>query len=395
MQGSMKKMMTLMVATMIFQGCGDDAKEMTYDDSLEGRKQELKDLKKEMSTINSSIQLLEMKIGKEDPSIAENKKRLVTTDVVKKKDFSTFVEIQGAVQPDEIVSASSETGGRLLEMKWEEGDWIDEGALVARTDVETIQKNIDEVNKMLELANDLYVRQKNLWDQKIGSEVSYLQAKNSKEQLEKKLETIRHQLTKGDVFAPISGVVDRVGVKQGEMAGPGVPIISIMRTYHVKVSADVSENYLKSIKRGQAVKVGFPALERELTAKISKIGRTINPQNRTFAVEVKLRNKDGMLKPNLLAIMYLNDFKVKDAVVLPTELVQQDVSGKEFVYIKDMDEQQNEVARKVIIQTSKTYEGESVVEEGLEGGESIIVQGSRDVADGESIKVLKEKEDSK
>jgi len=163
------------------------------------------------------------------------------------------------------------------------------------------------------------------------------------------METARFQMTKANVYAPISGVVDMSMKEAGEVAGPGEPIVKIMNTYKVKVVADVPERYLPVVKRGQTVEVHFPAVNEDRTLKISSVGRTINPANRTFEAEVELLNKNGIFKPNLMAIMKLKDFEAKDAVAIPLVLVQQEVSGKDYVYIK-ADGSNGAFAKKVYVE---------------------------------------------
>ncbi|MEO0776238.1 MAG: efflux RND transporter periplasmic adaptor subunit, partial [Bacteroidota bacterium] len=191
---------------------------------------------------------------------------------------------------------------------------------------------------------------------------------------------------KAKVYAPIGGVVDRVFLKAGELAAPGAPIVQILNTSKVKVVANVPEVYLKVVGRGDRVRIVVPALEEEYQGRVSLVGSTINPENRTFAVEVELNNKRKLLKPNLLANMYLVDYEKKNAVVVPLETVQQEVGGKNFVYVHS-DGAEGAYAQKVYIETGESYEGEVIISEGLKGGESLIVEGARGLSEDELIKV--------
>jgi RND family efflux transporter MFP subunit len=331
---------------------------------------------------------LENQIDSLTPASEKVKPRvLVSSAPVERKTFERFISIQSSVVADEIVSASSETGGRIIQLNVEEGNYVKRGQLVAKLDMESVDKQIAELETSLSLAVDIYERQKRLWDQNIGSEIQYLQAKNNKERIEKSLETVKFQLTKANVYAPISGVVDMVFLKPGEMTAPGTPIVQILSTGIVKVVADVPEKYLRNIKKGETVTVSFPALDMETKAKVSEIGRTINPGNRTFKVEVSVPNNNGVLKPNLLASMLLNDFTEKDVVVIPIELVQQEVSGRSYVFIKGENED-GAYAKKVMVETGESYEGNIIITSGLEGGEEIIVNGARGLANNELIKII-------
>ena len=350
---------------------------------LAGKKAYLKKKKAELRELNRVITKVEGDINELAPP-AEKVKKLVSTMPLIKKDFKRFVEIQAEVQSDDIVSASSEVGGRIIHLNVKEGQAIRRGQLIARVDLEQIDKQEAELRKGLELAVDLYQRQSRLWKQNIGSEVQYLQAKNNKERIEKTLETLSFQKKKANVYAPISGVIDQKFIERGEMASPGMPIVQILNTSKVKVVADVPESYLGKIKKGETVTIKFPALEEETQARVSQLGRSINPANRTFEVEVNLSNKKGLLKPNLLALMLINDFSATEAVVVPIDLIQQEVSGKQYVYITKK-ESGIPIARKAYVEIGESYEGEVVILEGLTGEETLITDGARSLSDGEFI----------
>ena len=352
---------------------------------LNGKKEFLKNKKAEVRQLNQLIKKTEAEI---DALIPDNQKArtLITTAKVALKDFERFVDIQAAVEADDMVAASSETGGRILQMRFKEGDHIRKGQLVAKIDLEQIDKQVAELQTAMTLAKDVFERQSRLWKQNIGSELQYLEAKNNVDRLEKSLETIEFQKTKANVYAPISGVIEMVGLKQGEMASPGMPIIQILNTNKVKVVADIPETYLGKIKRGETVTIKFPALDKEIQAKISQIGRTIDPANRTFEAEINLNNSKGIYKPNLLASMLINDFEAKNVPVIPVEMVQQEVSGKDYVYIKATSEK-GEIAKKVYVETGENYNGEVIIKSGLTGGEEMIMEGARGLAENQLVKV--------
>jgi len=379
----MKQSIYILFLTITFIACGGEGEQMPAD--LAGKKELLVEKEAALDALQSEIETLQGEIEKEEPP-KEKPRRLVTTVEAEKKDFMHYVEIQGTVQSDDYVNVTSEVPGRLTQMNLKEGQAVRKGQLVATIDMEQVDKQVAELEKSLELAKDVYERQKRLWDQEIGSEMQFLQAKNNKERLEKSLETINFQNTKSKIYAPISGVVEMVNLKGGEVAAPGVPIVQILNTNKVKVVAAVPENYLQAVKKGEQVTVQFPALNMEKTARISRIGTTINPANRTFEVEVDLSNGKGVFKPNLLAEMLINDIALKDVITIPLSLMQQDVSGKSFVFITEKTPE-GEIAKKVFIETGDSYKNEIVVTKGLTGNEILIAEGSRGIAEGELIQV--------
>ncbi len=380
----MKYILSILSLLLILASC---QQEETYPTDMAGKKELLKTKQTELRDLKKMITQLEMEIDSLDPSAQKEKPRtLVTTQILKPENFNRFIELQGAVEAEDMVGASSETGGRLTSMTVKEGQYVKKGQLIATTDLETVNKQIAEMNKSLELANEVYNRQKRLWDQEIGSEIQYLKAKNDKERLEASLETVKHQLTKGNVYAPISGVAEMVMAKTGELAMPGAPIIQILNTSRVKVTANVPEKFLKDVRQGEMMTIKIPALEIEKKGRVSMLGRTINPANRTFKVEVNLANPKGLLKPNLLANMLLNDFSEKNVIIVPIELVQQEVSGKDYIFIKKEGDE-GAMSEKIYVMTGESYDGNIIITEGLKGGEEIIVSGARGMVDNALIQI--------
>jgi RND family efflux transporter MFP subunit len=366
--------------------CGGKSDPDAIPPSLEGKKALLKTKQQELKNITAMIAQLEQEIAELDPSGNIQFRRVVTTIPVQRVNFERFVDIQGAVQADNVVGVASESSGRILRLTVKEGDLVRSGQLIAELDLEQLQKQIAEVEKSLELAQTVYERQKRLWEQNIGSEMQFLEAQNGKERLEKSLETLRFQLSKSKVYSPVSGVVERLALQAGEMASPGMPIIQVLNPNKLKVVANVPENYLRAVKLGEKVRVSFPALGQEQDARVSLIGRTIDPSNRTFEVEAAIDNTGGLLKPNLLAVMAIKDFEQLDAVAIPLETVQKEVSGQDYVYVKGEGEK-GTYAKKVPVVTGQSYKGQIIIEAGLKGGEALILEGARGLAENELIQV--------
>lgn len=383
----MRKLFLFIAAISILgiSACMSDPNSIPED--LEGKKQFVIKKNKEIRELEKLVKEATQEINKLDPK----EKRMTPVEVmdIKVQDFKRFVDLQGSVMSSEVVFASAELGGRVKKIFKNEGDFIRKGEKLAIIDLESITKQVEEVKKSLELAVDVFNRQENLWDQNIGSEIQYLQAKNNKERLEKTLATLDYQLSKSNVTAPISGYIENLMTKEGEVAGPGIPIAQIINTQDVKIVADVPESYIGILKKGDPVIVNFPSLNRVAKAKVSLIGRTIDPSNRTFKVEIDLNNKNGELKPNLLAIVQINDLTIKDVIIVPIELVQQEVSGKDYIMVAD-GSGDKAVSKKLFVETGESAGGNIVITNGLKGDERLISNGARGLASGEFIAIKNE-----
>jgi membrane fusion protein, multidrug efflux system len=377
---------TSILLALLLSACQSQEETNEIPEKLEDKRALLKGKRKELSQLTELVEKLEKAVAKQDPSMIAENRPVVTTASVERTDFKHFVEIQASVEADDYVNAASEVAGRITKLTVEEGDNVRRGQLIVELDLEQLKKQMAELEKSLELASTVYERQKRLWDQNIGSEIQYLEAKNNKERIEKSIETLEYQMSKAKVYAPASGVVETVFLQTGELASPGMPIIEILNPRKLKAVADLPENYLRAVKKGQTVTVGFPALDLEQQARITLIGRTIDPANRTFKVEAALSKTSSLIKPNLLAVMYIQDKQIDDVVTVPLEMVQQEVGGKDYVYVIGEGED-GPLARKVYVKTGKSYEGNIVIQEGLEGGETLIMEGARGLAENEPVQV--------
>jgi RND family efflux transporter MFP subunit len=374
----------LTILALFAASCGGSSEE-TYPEDLDGKRALLKEKQAAMQELSKTVAQLESEIKTLDTNNQGNF-AVVTTEKIKKTDFIKYTEVQGSVEADDLVAIASETGGRILELYIKEGQSITKGKLVAKLDLEAIEKQKAELQKQLELANDLFERQKRLWEQEIGSEVQYLQAKNGKERLEKALESLDLQLSKSSVYAPASGVVEVLNLKSGEIAAPGAPIALLLNTSKVKIVADVPETLIRSVRQGEKVNASIPALDWEREVVITSIARTIDKNNRTLKVEAEIQNGNGLIKPNLLATMLIKQYTKKDAVVVSIDLVQQEIGGKHFVYIVQ-EEGNNKLAKKVYVELGETYKNNVVIEKGLEGNEELVLKGSKSLVENSPIQI--------
>lgn len=384
----MKSTYFLLGLVVLLVSCQPPAADDVLPESLEEKQQLLREKQADLKQLTDEIDALEQAIVAQDPN-SRTRGALVTTTPVIREDFSRFVTIQGSVTADDFYDVTSEIGGRIVRLTVDEGENVVKGQLIAEIDPEAVEKQKAELAVSLELANTVYEKQKRLWDQNIGSEIQYLEAKNAKERLERNLELLDLQLSKTKVYAPVSGVVERLVLQSGELASPGMPIVQILNTRKLKVTAEVPENYISDVDRGERVVVEVPALNMQHTLPVSLIGRTIDPANRTFKVEVNLPN-DRRLKPNLLAEMKIQDFSAEDVVTIPLDRVQQEVSGERYVFVTASTEE-GTIAQKKVVEIGESYNGKVIITRGLEGNEQLIMEGARGLSDGQLIEITNEK----
>lgn len=353
---------------------------------VDQKKQELQQYKKEQFALTQKIRKLEMEIAALDPEFARATRQatLVTTIPVEKGKFEHYLEVTGSVESRKNVTINAETAGRVLDRHISEGDVVQKGQLLISLDDKILRSNIREVETQLELAKTLYEKRAKLWERNIGSEVQYLEAKNNVEALESRLAALNSQLTHANIRAPFAGSVDEIFIKVGEVAQPGLPLLRLVSNEDMYIKADFSEAYIGRFKKGSPVEISLPSQDTTLLSRVTSIGNVIDLNNRTFFVEVDLPRVNFIAKPNQIAVVKIKDFEVDNAVIVPTNLIQMDNSG-DYVYVVEKSDSIM-VAKKAPVKRGATYQGKTMVSEGLSGNEILINQGFRQVAEGHTIK---------
>jgi RND family efflux transporter MFP subunit len=342
--------------------------------------------KKEVAELNKKIADLEEELGAMHSGEADVNAVLVEYSELSPEPFRHYIEVSGTAEAVREAFISPEVSGQIREIYVNEGDYVEKGKLLARLNTEITESSIKELESALELATTVYEKQKRLWEKGIGSEIQYLNAKNNKESMEQKLVTVKAQMDMALIKSPVSGIVDEIYHKKGELAIPGVQLMQIVNLEELYINADVSESYLAQVKEGETVKVEFPVYpELDIETPIYRKGNVINPNNRTFTIQLKLKNPDRVLKPNILSLIRINDFSADSAIVVPSALIKQDITG---YYIYTMQQNGGKwIAKKVYIQPGKSYLDKTMVLSGLESGQRIITNGYNLVSDGSEVTV--------
>ncbi|QNJ97729.1 membrane fusion protein, multidrug efflux system [Constantimarinum furrinae] len=386
---TMKNIFILLIASLTLISCGE-TDPRSVDAVIESG--DLEAIKAKKQTVMASYDSISKVIAQLDAAIAEKdtlkKYPLVTTFTVNDTLFSHFIDIQGNVETNQNILIYPEYQGLLTKVYVKEGDRVSKGQVLARIDDGGLSNQLAQLETQYQLAKTTYERQQRLWDQKIGSEIQYLQAKSNMEASQSAVNQMRAQLGRTTVRAPFSGEIDEVITEQGQVVAPGSQaLMRIVNLSDMYVKASIPENYLGSITQGTKVKVSFPALNTSIDGKVKSVGNYINPNNRTFDIEIDIPNKDKMIKPNLVAKLEINDYSEDDAKLIPANVIQENSKGEKFVFLISEVENDEAMVTKRQVETGKKYEGQIEVLSGLEDGETIVKEGALTLKDGSKVKI--------
>lgn len=341
---------------------------------------ELAALKGQKAQLETQIADLEKQVNAGKP--AEKRVRTVGLTELTTAPFRHYIDLQGKVDADESVMATAKMPGTLKRVLVKNGDNVRQGQLIAEVDDALVSKSLAELEGQLATATDIYNRQKSLWDQKIGTEVALIQAKNGKESIERSIATIKEQLGMAKIYAPQSGTVDMVMLKQGQAISPGIPLCNILNLTNLKIKGEVTEAYAAKVRKGDQVQVFFPDLNKEITTRVTYVSKSINPTTRTFTVECALPG--GGYSANQVAVMKIVDYQSANAITIPVNLIQSAEDG-DFVLVAEKTSDKQANTKKVTVKQGQNYNGQVEIVSGLKKGDWVISTGFQDVNNGEVV----------
>lgn len=349
------------------------------------KKAQLDKLQKEQADLTSQITKLQKEISASDTT-RKNTAVLVSFDTLRPVLFTHYIEIQGKVESDQNVEVRPQTPGSVTAVNVTEGDDVSPGQVLATLDGSVIQAQMQTVQTQLDLANTIYQKTKSLYDQNIGTQVQLLQSQNNVQSLQKQMDVLNQQLEMTKIKSPISGTVDDVQLKVGELASPAsaTPAFRVVNMSNLKATAKVAENYVGKIRIGDPVTINFPDLNKEWKEHISNVAQYIDPNSRSFTVEAKLLGADPtVMRPNMLTVLKIKDYANPKAIVVPVNILQTGDSTK-FLFLA-VNEDGKWVARKRNVNVGQDYSGMAEVTSGLQEGDHVITTGYQDIEDGQAI----------
>ncbi len=386
----MKKIIPLIVSLLVLAACGSKSEgsveSIIASSDLKAIRAKKAEVIAEQNRIKEQIQLLDEAIAELD----ENTKiPLITTYQVDKEVFTHYLELQGSVTTKDLLVIYPEYSGILTDVYVTDGQKVKKGQVLARIDDGGLSQQLAQLKIQAELSKTTFERQQRLWDQKIGSEMQYLQAKSNYESQAQAIAQLEQQVAKTVVTAPFSGTIDDVMSERGSVVTPGqTPLMRIVSLDNMYIVTDVPEKYVSNIERNKKVLVDFPILNKQMESKIRQVGDFIDPNNRTFKVEIAVPNNDSSIKPNLTAKLSINDYTNPEALLIPQSVISENASGEQYIYIVKNKQGDDAVAEKITIETGLTQGDVIEVLAGLESGTEIILEGARSVNDGQKVRII-------
>ena len=391
-QRAMKNIYYLILISLVLAACqnGPDKpiESLIADGNIEAIKSRKQSLSEQQKVLNNQIRLLDSAIIAMDK---DAKILLVTTVEAKPEPFKHFLDLQGDVKTKQNVLVYPEMAGTLLKIFVVEGQAVRKGQLLARIDDGGMASGLGQLKTQAALAKTTYERQKRLWEQNIGSEIQYLQAKTNYEANENAVKQTESQLAKSEIRAPFSGIVDDVIQEEGTVVSPGsgMAVFRIVNLSNMYIEVNVPESHLEGVVPGKDVKVYFPVLRDSMYTKVRQTGNYINPTNRSFRVEIPVPNQSGNIKPNLTARVSINDYSSDSAILIPQSVISENSAGEQYIYTAvEMDDENKARARKQIVQTGKTSGDLVEILTGIDAGDMVIEEGARNVREGQQIRII-------
>jgi len=371
----------VLLLALFLQSCAGPSNEKT----LIAKQKELDQKEAQRDNLEKEIATLEKEIAKLDTSAKIELEKLVGITPVTTSAFSSQVEVMGKIDVDANAQISASMPGTVTRIFVKEGTYVKTGQTLAQIDNELVSRNISQAKQAVSFTTELYKKQKALWDQKIGSEVQFLNAKNNMDNAIASLNTVYQQNDMYKIKALYPGVVDEVSIKLGQTTSPGMPAFRIVGTKGLKLKAEVPESYINKVKQGNSVQVYMPDLDKEITGKVNYVSRVVDPLNRSFTVEINIPDGQTSIKTNMIGVLKIRDYKNDKAISIPVKTLLKNTEGY-YVFITE-EKDGKKYAKQVDIKTG-AVSGENIeVLSGLKVSDELITTGYQSINDGNLLKI--------
>jgi RND family efflux transporter MFP subunit len=384
----MKKILSLSLIALSLYSCGDKSTKQVKEVIATN---DLKQIQEKRDQVHQDYEKLAAQMATLDAAIIklDDTKRypLVKTLTVKDSAFTHYIEVQGNIDTKENILIYPEYSGVLTQLNVKSGQKVSKGQVLARIDDGGMSAQVAQAQAKLALDKTTFDRQQNLWNQKIGSEIQYLQTQTAYQSQQKAVKQMQAQLAKTVIRAPFSGTIDEVIIERGQVVAPGEELFRIVNLGNMYVTANVPENYLDKLKLGATVEVYLNAIGKTYKGKVRQVGTFINPNNRTFGIEIALPNPDNLLRPNQVAVLKIEDYINKNALLIPENIITENATKEKLVFVIT-NEKEPKVAQR-IIQVGYTSGAMVEVKSGLKVGEIIVTDGAKSLSDGANVEIIK------
>lgn len=388
----MKNLYILLASTLFLASCGDKKTATLAEVISTGNIDEIramkKDIEQEQKTLTIQIDSLSAAIAKLDKTI---KLPLVTTFKSKIEKFNHYLELQGNVSTEQNVLVYPEIQGIIEDILVNEGQIVKKGDVLAILNDGGASKQLKQLEAQEKLAKTIYEKQKRLWDQKIGSEIDFLTAETNYLALSNNVAQVNSQLDKTKIIAPFDGTIDEIFQDKGVVIGPGIgaEMFRVINLKNMEIKAEVPEKYIANIHKGTEVEIYFPVLGKTVTTKVKHAANFINPNNRSFLIEINVPNTKRDIKPNMTARLKVNDYSNDAAILIPQSIISENAEGKQYIYTAKNIKENKAVVERTFIETGKTQGDVIEVLNNLKEGTEIIQEGARSVNNGQSVEIIK------
>jgi RND family efflux transporter MFP subunit len=385
----MKQLLPYLTAAVLLSACGTS----TPADELGRKRAERDSLKSVYDDIGKRIKEIEDWLTENDTSVRRNLP-MVKTMVMAAGRFDHYVDVHGSVKADRAAALYALGGGRVRSIHVGAGDHVRQGDLLISLDNDVLRDQIQQARTAYDLAKTTFEKQEQLWKQRIGSEMQYLQSKAQMEQAEAALNALEEQQRLSNVTAPFDGTVDEVMARVGDMAAPGVPMARVVDLSGAQLEADMPEPYLGRVKKDATALVRFPSLnDSVLTAHVEHVGTFIDPANRTFKVVLHVPGGGAYIRPNLLSDISVLDHSIDSALVVPSSAILEDVNGTSYIFLLTPTHDDEARATKRMVRRVSEYKGITCIEPleagGLREGVAVVTEGARNVSEGQTVRIAK------
>lgn len=376
----MRKILILSLSSLFF-ACGSKENSTSIDELIKTKN--ITELKNKKAALEADLAKIDATLSSVDK---KNEEALVEVKTIKDTIFNHYLDIQGNIDTNQNILIQPEFSGTLVALNVKAGDKVTKGQVLGRVDDAGMSQQLASVENQYNLAKTTFERQKNLWSQKIGSEIQYLQAQTQMISAQKAVAQMRAQVAKTIIKAPFTGTIDDVFVERGQVVAPSPQgLMRIVNLGSMFVSTSIPETYVGKVKVGTTVEASITSIGKNYNGKVRQVAKSINPANRSFGIEVSIPNPEGLLRPNQVAKLKIIDYSNRKAIVVPSGVIQTDAKGNKFVFVVSNATKDSGVAKKAIVKLGQSSDNVTEIIEGLSSNDKVVTEGANTISEGMKI----------
>ena len=313
---------------------------------------------------------------------------VVSATVLKPQVLNNMFRITGVLLPDEEVDLTFETSGKITNINFQEGTFVNKGTLLAKVNDAPLQAELRKLETQMPLAEDRLSRQQTLLEKDAISQETYQSVSTQLETLKADIELVNARIDQTELRAPFSGVIGLRQVSEGAYASPNVVIANLTKISPLKIEFSLTQNFVNLIRPGSEIAFNVENDLEVFNATVYAVESKLDINTLSLFARARYDNSDGKIKPGQSASIQIKLDQIDNAIVIPSISSVKEM-GRDIAYVY-----RNGAAQEVEIITGMRTSSSVEVISGLNVGDTLLTTGVMQLRTGMPVRIDRMTENS-